>query len=102
MGTIRVAASAGEVAAHFVLEANVVTSVIFEADLDLVEVVSRDGAGEVWYTVDGATPAVGSKFSYVLPNGAVGSDERPTGVGGPTVIRLLSTGTPALSVQQVA
>jgi len=101
MGTINVAASAGEVAAHFTLEANTISTVIFDVDLEVVEIISRDGAADIWYTLDGSTPVPEGPRTYILPAGAMGSDEREPYTSGPTTVKFLSPGRPRVSVQRV-
>lgn len=84
---------------HVTLTANVVATVIFDVDADLVEILNIDGSAEVWATIDTSTPAVGGNGSWLLP-AAVGSIElRPPGTGtAPTTIKLISAGTPRVSV----
>ena len=101
MAVVNVRASAGEVAAHLTLVANTVTTVVFDVDLEVVEVISRDGSADVWYTLDGSTPAPEGTRTYILPAGAMGSDERHPYTSGPTTVKFLSSGTPRVSVQTV-
>lgn len=88
---------------HASLVANVVTTMTFDKDFAQVEILNVDGAAEVYATADGTTPVVGATGSYVLP-AAIGSLEltpRDDGAAhsGVTVVKLISTGTPKVSVR---
>ncbi len=99
-----VTVAANKVAAHDItLVAGQVSSVTFTDNISRVEIVS-DGSAKVFYTVDGSTPTVGGAGCYPIP--AVGpliSDERnttPWQTAGNLVdvVRLISAGTPTVSV----
>jgi hypothetical protein len=62
-----------------------------------VEVINRDGAAEIYFTVDGTTPTVAGDDCFVLP-AAMGSLEVGAPKGTPTVVKLISSGTPTYSV----
>ncbi|GGM75644.1 hypothetical protein GCM10012275_52930 [Longimycelium tulufanense] len=100
MPTVNIAA--GKVGAHGItLSANVETDVQFADDLVAVEVLSHDGAAAVYLTVDGSAPAVEGDNCHVLP-AVVGAIqlEPPTYTG--TRVRMISAGTPTLSVMRMA
>ena len=90
--------TAGQVGAYeFTLAASTVDSVTFADDLDGVEVVSHDGAAAVYFTVDGSTPTVAGAGCWVIPAAPSAlSVDVPTAGG--TVVKLISSGTPRVSV----
>lgn len=89
-----------EVGAHRItLTANTIETVTFTEDLPNSEVIS-DGTAAVYYTLDGTTPTVGGNNCYVLPAGAACVDSRYVRTAGNTVVKLISTGTPTVSVQR--
>lgn len=81
------------------IAAGVMDTVNFADDLEEVEVVT-DGAAALYYTVDGTTPTVGGTNCWELPagNGYVRTIQVPT--AGPTVVKLISSGTPKYSVSR--
>lgn len=85
-----------------VLTPNVVETVTFSQQVIPVEVIS-DGTAAVYYTLDGTDPAVGADQCYELPAGSPAVDTRTRGVldsSAPTVVKLISTGSPTISVQR--
>jgi len=92
--------SSGQVGVHAVtLTANTVETVTFADDLTSVEVIS-DGAAAVYWTADGSTPTVGGNNCYFLPAGAASVDTRQPMTASGTVVQLISSGTPTISVQR--
>lgn len=91
------AVAADQKGAHHVLAAATVDTVTFAADHGEIEVLSRDGAAEIYFTVDGSTPTVGGTNCFVQPAG-VGSTIVAVRARGGTVVKLISAGTPAYSV----
>lgn len=89
-----------DVAAHLKLTAGEVTRVVFPDDVDTVEVMARDGASDVWYCLWDATPAPEAGHCYVLPAGAVGTDQRQPRTSGATVVSLLAPAATAVTVQR--
>ena len=81
----------------FALNAGQLSTVTFTEDLLSVEVVS-DGAAPIWWRCDGGTPAIDGQGSYYLPMSGV--DQRQPSSSGPTVVKLLSAGTPTVRVQR--
>jgi hypothetical protein len=98
MATYTVAA--GAIGKHaFTLTANTVDTVTFADDISEVTVVSLDGAAAIYLTLDGSTPTVGGANTYVVPAAiGVAAFEPPT--SGPTAVKLISPGTPTVSVQR--
>ncbi len=91
-----------EVGAHeVVLQANTVDTVEFASNLAKVEVVS-DGSAATYFTVDGGTPAVKGTACFYLPAGAICSREVESKTNQPTVVQLISAGTPKYSVARVS
>jgi hypothetical protein len=62
-----------------------------------VEVLNRDGAAEIWFTVDGSTPTVAGDNCYCLP-AAIGALKVAVAVDGPAPVKLISSGTPKYCV----
>lgn len=82
------------------LTANTVDTIVFDADYTSVEILSRDGAAEIYATVDtNLTPTVGGANCDVLP-AVIGSlTIDASGYGSPTTLQLISSGTPAYTVK---
>lgn len=82
------------------LAAGVVDTITFDADYTSVEILSRDGAAEIYATVDtNLTPTVGGANCDVLP-AVIGSlTIDASGYGSPTTLQLISSGTPAYTVK---
>lgn len=82
------------------LTAGTVDTITLDTDYTAVEILNRDGAAEIYATTDGGpTPTVGGDNCDALP-AAVGSltvDASAFGV--PTIVRLISSGTPAYTVK---
>lgn len=69
-----------------------------DKDYALVEVTNVDGAAEVYYRADGTAPGVAADGSHVLP-ATICSDEIDPKTSGPTVVKVISAGTPKVSVR---
>lgn len=84
------------------LSAATVDSVTFPKVDGLIEVWA-DGTAAVRFTVDGSTPttASGASSDYEIPAGAPGVREVNANLAGsgPTVVKLISAGTPKYSVR---
>ncbi len=64
-----------------------------------VEVLNVDGAAAVYFTITGVDPTVAGNTCHVLP-AAIGSVElSDTTPGATTVVKLISAGTPKVSVR---
>jgi hypothetical protein len=82
------------------LVANVVTTLTFDQDFNLVEVLNVDGAAEVYFRLDGTAPVVGATSNFVLP-AAIGAVEVEPPSNTNTVVKLISTGTPKVSARGI-
>jgi hypothetical protein len=85
---------------HVTLVAATVTTVTLDKDYNQVEVLNVDGAAAVYFTTNGSTPAVGANGSNVIP-AAIGSLTVLPGTTGNTVVKLISAGTPTVSVRGI-
>jgi len=83
---------------HVTLTADEVETVELGINAARIEVLNRDGAAAVWFTTNDDDPTVGGNNTYVLP-AAIGAVEVPDEVKGPSVVKLISSGTPAVSVR---
>jgi hypothetical protein len=80
---------------HQTLAAATVDTVTLALDFNQVEVLNR-GTTDIYFTADGTTPTVGGNdCQIVLAGGGVKVDV-PT--AGATVVKLISSGTPAYTV----
>lgn len=86
---------------HATLVANTVKTITLAVDANKVNICNVDGASAVYVTVDGTTPTVGGDGSWVLP-AAIGDLELEVTGPGNTVVKLISAGTPKVSVGVVA
>lgn len=64
-----------------------------------LEVLNVDGASEVYFTVDGSVPTVGGNGCQVLPAAISSVEVSDTTAGSSTVVKLISSGTPKVSVR---
>lgn len=93
--------AAGAIAKHdFALVASTVETVTFTDNVTAVEIIS-DGTAKVYYTVDGSTPTVGGANCYMIP-ASLSVDERAMPQQGTDAVKLISSGTPTLSIQRLA
>lgn len=85
---------------HATLTANTVDTITLDGDYIAVEILNRNGAAEIYATVDtSAAPTVGGTGCDVLP-AAIGSlTIDASGYGTPTTVQLISSGTPAYTVK---
>jgi hypothetical protein len=60
------------------LSANADAFVEVPAPNDVVEVVNRNGAGEIFFTVDGSVPTVGAANTWMVPAAAGSSLQVPS------------------------
>jgi hypothetical protein len=97
MATHKVAA--GAIGAYEVkLTANTVDTVEFESNLANVEIFG-DGTAAIYLTLDTAeAPTVGGADCFVVPAGGPSSIVLPSKPNTPTVVKLISAGTPAYFV----
>lgn len=88
---------------HATLTANTVSTFTLDWPAHLVEIVNVDGAGSaaVYVSLDGTAPTVAGAGFHVLP-GTIGSVEvGPTASGGIRTVKVISSGTPAVSVRVI-
>ncbi|MET8278271.1 hypothetical protein [Micromonospora sp. NPDC005174] len=83
---------------HATLVANTVTSLTFATNGGRVEVLNADGAADVYFRADGVNPTVGGTNCHLLP-AVVNSLEVADESTGDTNVRLISAGTPRVSVR---
>ena len=83
---------------HATLVANTVTTLTFDEDFDRVEVLNVDGAAEVYFRFGSTAPTVGGTGCHVLP-AAISSAEVQPRLSRATVVKLISSGTPKVSVR---
>jgi hypothetical protein len=92
--------AAGDLGAHAItLVASTVETTTFSEDLDEVTIVSLDGAAPLYFTVDGRTPTVGGANTRVMP-AAIGAVTVGPPTAGGTVVKVISLGTPTISIQR--
>lgn len=83
---------------HTTLVANTVATITFDTNYGRVEVLNVDGVAEVYVSTDGTTPTVAGTGFEVLP-AAIGWSEFTDRTNGNTVVKLISAGTPKVSVK---
>lgn len=84
---------------HQTAASGVADSVTLDRDYAAVEVVNRDGAGAIYFTVDGSTPTIAGDGTYVIP--AVIGARKVASVElaeTATVVKLIASATTAYSV----
>jgi hypothetical protein len=88
-------------AVHNTLTAATVDTITLSSQYNRVEILNRSASGDIFITVDGSTPTVGGNDTYVVPATGVGTFVNPNWTNEPpisTVVKLISSGTPAYSV----
>lgn len=83
---------------HLTLEADTVATATFQQDYRRIEVTNVTGTAAVYFRIGQAEPAVETTGSHVLPP-AISSVEVDVHTSGPTVVKLISAGTPKVSVR---
>jgi hypothetical protein len=92
--------AADEIGVHNVaLTANIVETFTFADDVPAL-VIATDGAAAIYYTLDANAPAptVGGKYAHVMLAALGYYDDLEPPTAGGTVVRMISTGTPVVSV----
>jgi hypothetical protein len=81
------------------LTANTPVTVTLSEDAARITVVNVDGAAAVWFNINSsAVPSAGGAGCWPLP-AVIGSADLPVRHGqGNTVVKLISTGTPTVTV----
>lgn len=64
-----------------------------------VEVLNVDGAAAVYFTTNGTDPAVGGDGCHVLPAAISAVEVNDETAGGTSTVKLISSGTPKISVR---
>jgi hypothetical protein len=82
------------------LVANQVSTLLFEQGYRRIEVLNVDGTDAVYFRVGQTDPEIGSTGSQVLP-AAICALELDVTTAGPTEVRLISAGTPLVSVRGI-
>lgn len=85
---------------HATLVADTVTTFTFTVDYGQVEVAVVADPAVVWFRADGQTPVANATGTHVLPAVLSFMTVKP-GTAGPTVVKVLSSGTPTVSVRGV-
>lgn len=81
------------------LTAATVDTITMPTGWNKCEVVNRDGSAEIWYTVNGSTPATdGSNQACRLLPATICTDEVPLQYSTAEVIKLKSTGAPKYAI----
>ncbi len=83
---------------HVTLVADTVTPVQLHINAGRIEVLNRTGTAEVYFTTDNSAPTVGGDNCHVLP-AAISALEVPDEINGLAVVKLISSGTPDVSVR---
>ena len=84
---------------HVTLTAATVATLTFDVDFDLLEFINVDGVAPIYYTMDGTTPTTTpTNGTFVLPGVAGYTVTRRPSTGGVSVVKLISTGIPKVSV----
>lgn len=76
------------------------TSRTLERVIANVQVLNRDGADEIYFTVDGSTPVVGAEDNFVLP-AAISARTEAVAEDDTVVVKLISAGTPTYSIEAI-
>lgn len=91
---------AGEFAVHeYVMAAGVVESFVFPGRQAIVEIIS-DGSADIYGRSDGGDPVVRGGNTWRIPFGGTVVMEVATTGNTPSVVKLISEGTPTISVQK--
>jgi hypothetical protein len=75
----------------------IVDTVTFNEDLDRVAILNVSGSAIVYFTADGSTPQVKGAHCYSVL-AALGANTVMPRTSGPTVVKLVSAGSPVVSV----
>lgn len=86
---------------HYTLVAATSKTFTFDLNFGRVEILNVDGAAAVYISTDGSTPTVAGDGFDVLP-AAIGAVELPDRTTtATTVVKLISAGTPKVSVRGI-
>ncbi len=84
---------------HATLVAATVSTVNLTTNGSRIEVVNLDGAAAVYFTTDGSTPTVAGNDCHVLPAAISAVEVADETAGTNSVVKLISSGTPTVSVR---
>lgn len=85
---------------HVTLAANTVTPVTSPTNYSRVMVINRDGVAEVYFTTDGTTtPSAGGDNTFVVPSSICALEVADESSGTSTTVKLISPGTPKVTVR---
>ena len=79
------------------LAAGTVDTFSFADDVTQVAITNMTGTAAIYFTVDGTTPEVAGKKSRLVPAAIAQVEIEPT-TSGPTTVKVISSGTPTVSV----
>lgn len=82
---------------HGTLTANQVATVSLDEPYELVEVLNRNGAGEIYFRLDGTDPVIGADDCYVVP-ATIWTTEAAGILTAPTTVLLISDAACTYSV----
>ena len=83
----------------FTLTATTVDTVTLTGYTRAVDIIT-DGAAVAYYTTDGSTPTVAGPNTRILPAAAAVAHVNLGSVNGDGVVKVISSGTPTLSVEK--
>ncbi len=84
---------------HATLVADTVATLTFDKNFARIEVLNVDGAAAIYFRSDGVAPTVAGTGCHVVP-AAIGSVEVDDDTAGQvSVVKLISAGTPKVSVR---
>lgn len=84
---------------HATLVAATIAPVSIDLDFDLIEVMNVSGTATIYFTTDGTAPVALATGTFAVPAVAGAVVRAPAPQGNPTLVRLLSTGTPVVMVR---
>jgi len=86
---------------HVTLVASTVATVTFDEDFSHVEVINVDGVAAVYFRCDGTDPTTAGAGSDVVVAAVGAALQVPVATAGNTQVKLISVGTPKVSVRGV-
>lgn len=84
---------------HLTLAANTAATVTFDTNYGWVEVLNVDGADLIYVSTTGADPVVSGTGFHVVPAALGAALEVQDQTVGNTVVKVISAGTPRVSVR---
>lgn len=84
---------------HGTLSAGTVATLTGDAEFTTARIINRDGAAEIFARGDGVDPTVAGDDCEILPAAMSYLVMRLSHAGEPTVLKLISSGTPTYSVK---